>query len=694
MIVTATRRAANVVSVPLSVHALGEDALTELGATGFADYARTVPGLSFTQGSDGEKQTIRGISSNQWFEVNPATALYLDEVPITSGSGGVGPPYNPDPMLVDINRIEVLRGPQGTLFGASALGGAIRIITNQPDLTNREAFVGTNVSTTEDGAFGYGLHGMVNMPLDDGKAAIRAVAFRADGGGYVDNLSNGEDDVNNKDMTGARVAGTVVLSDRFSLTARAVYQDYRTRGSAREEPNDGPRKQTRVEEPRRDEWANYNLVLDADFGWGSLLASTSYFDRTNDTTGDVSAFLTLFFGIDNPLTVVNAVTVTEAVQEVRLISRADQRVEWIAGVFYQAQDQDVNQDFPSPGFDSLTGGLASLYGPPDNLYVGREHFALDQIAVYGELSHRFTDRLELTAGLRWFDINRDFHADDVGLLFVRGQRSQAGSSSESGMTPRFAVNYERSKTVTLYGNVAKGFRPGGANSTAVDPACLPDLAALGLASIPGEYESDSLWSYEFGAKFRRPDGNLQLDVAAYHTDWSGMQTTKQLNCGVGFIENAGAADVDGAEVALVLRPLPSLTVTLAGTYTDGRLSEDVPNLAASVGDRVPGVPRFAGRVGADYHFLAFHGRDAFVGAGYAHTGDSFSEFSATAGPPLPAYHLTDFRFGVSARRWSTELIVSNASDERGILFAQSNILGQSVQTTRPRTVTLGAMWNR
>ena len=229
VIVTATRRAADVRTVPLSVHVLTEDELTRLGATGFADYARTVAGLSFTDGgTGGENQTIRGITTNSWFEPTQAgTAIYLDEVPITRAGGGVGPPYNPDPLLVDIKRIEVLRGPQGTLFGAGAMGGAIRIITNKPDLSEKAGFVDALVTSTQDGELGYGLHGMFNAPLNDGRAGLRMVAYQQDLGGYIDNLSSGEKDVNNRKITGVRVAGTVLLSDHVSLYGRIAYQDRR-----------------------------------------------------------------------------------------------------------------------------------------------------------------------------------------------------------------------------------------------------------------------------------------------------------------------------------------------------------------------------------------------------------------------------------------------------------------------------------
>jgi len=301
IIVTSTRREANVQSVPLSVSVLTNEDIERLGATGYADYARTVPGVSFADtGWGGGKQIIRGISSSATIpEINPTTTLYLDEVPVMGG--GIGPHYHADPMLVDIERIEVLRGPQGTLFGASSMGGAIRIITAQPDASGSEGFLSTVVSSYDGGGNGYELHGMYNMPLNDGKAAIRAVGYYRDLEGFIGNLATGINNVNTDDIVGARLSGTALLSDNVSITGRIAYQDRESAGNDIEEIEDGPRLQSRLPESNGDEWINYNLVIDADFEWATLLSSTSYLDRSLPLTMDISPFIDIVFGISNPL---------------------------------------------------------------------------------------------------------------------------------------------------------------------------------------------------------------------------------------------------------------------------------------------------------------------------------------------------------------------------------------------------------
>lgn len=695
IIVTATRREVDVRSVPLSVHVITEEALARLGAASFADYAPTVPGLSFTDGgTGGEKQTIRGISTNTWFDLNAATAIYLDEVPMTNAGGPIGPPFNPDPMLVDVKRIEILRGPQGTLFGASAMGGAIRVITNEPNMSATETIVDATVTSTKDGEVGYGLHGIFNLPLNDGRAGIRAVGYHRDLGGYVDNVTTSQSNVNNKEISGGRFTGTFLLSDNARLTGRISYQDRQSDGFEHEESADGPRKQSRLAEPVEDEWSNFNLVLEVDLGWSSLTSSTSYLDRTVDVQADLSPLLNLFFGVSNPLWVVNEEEVSEFVQEVRLVSSGDSRFDWLVGIFYQDQDQDISQDFPSPGFDVLTDGLAAMFGPPDTLFVDRSNYTLEQIALFGDLSYPLTDRLEFSVGARWFEIDRDFNSNKAGLLFVMGQVLDSGSTSESDVTPKFSLNYAANENLTFYGTAAKGFRPGGVNPPegSTEPECVAELAALGLSEFPSGYDSDSLWSYELGAKARWLGGRVQLNAAAYHIDWSDMQTSKLLNCGVGLIENAGAVDSDGIELELVSRLVDNFEFIMGASYNDAELREDVPNLGGRSGDRVPGVPELTAHLGATYYFSAFGGREAFVDGDYHYVGESYNNFDQSISLELPSYNISNIRIGLNTQQWSTALFINNVFDERGILFAEDNILGRWVTATRPRTVGLSTTW--
>jgi outer membrane receptor protein involved in Fe transport len=692
IIVTATRREADVQSVPLSVHVISEEELTQRGATDFADYSRTVPGVSFTDsGWGGEKQIIRGISSSAFIpEINPTTALYLDEIPVMGG--GIGPHYHADPMLVDIERIEVLRGPQGTLFGASSMGGAIRLITAQPDVSSSEGFLSTVVSSFDGGGNGHELHGMYNMPLSDGKAAIRAVGYYRNGEGFIDNLTTDTDNVNTDDVVGARLSGTALLSDNVSVTGKIAYQDRESAGNSIEEIEDGPRLQSRLPESNGDEWINYNLVVEADFEWATLLSSTSYLDRSLSLTLDISPFIDLVFGFSNPLWTDVLDDTHEFIQEFRLISDDSDRFNWIAGVYYQDQDQDYDQDMPSPGLDEMTGGAAEAAGAPDSILIARYKYTLEQLALYGEMSYKVTDRLELIAGARWFDIQRDFTSDSVGI-FAGGGQSESGASRDSGVTPRIGLKFAYSEGLMLYATAAEGFRAGGPNTAegADLPECEQGFRDLGYTEYPFSYDSDSLWSYELGAKTRWFDGRASLNASVYHIDWSDMQTQRFLECGITFNENSGDSMVDGVELEFSAAPTDSLRINVAASYSDATLKEDVPNLGGSDGDRIPGVPRLTGNVGLSYTFPAF-GRDAFIRGDYQYVSNSYNEFDPDIRHELPAYQITNLRVGINGEKWTAAFFAHNVFDERGILIVEDNFLRQSETATPPRTIGISAAW--
>jgi iron complex outermembrane recepter protein len=695
ILVTAMRREQPLSSVPLSVHVISEEELRLTGAMQFADYARSVPGLSFTDGgTGGEKQTVRGVSSDPWSEINSSTAVHLDEVPITNAGGGVGPPFNPDPVLIDINRVEVLRGPQGTLFGAGSMGGAIRVITNEPDFQDTLVELDGTLTSTRDGETGFGAHAVVNVPFRESTGALRAVVYNRDLGGFIDNELDGRQNVDNRALSGGRVAAKYQLNDRASILARVALQNRESAGLSHEEPSVGKRKQSRIPESIDDKWTNYNVVLDVDLDWAALRSSTSYLDRDVDTMADVSFFLSVFFGLDNPLSVINSEQVGEFIQEFRLVSTDADRFNWLAGVFYQDQQQDVSQDFPSPGFDALTGGLASMFGPPDNLFVRREDFSMTQLALYGELSWRFTDRVELTGGGRWYDIDRDYQADNTGLLFVMGQLQESFSAGESGFIPRLSLNYSVLDGLSLYATVAEGFRPGGINppSAITEPACAMELQSLGYSEPPTSYESDSLVSYEAGMRYRSSDGRVRLSGAAYHIDWSDMQTQQLLACGAGFVENAGAADSDGVEFEAVLAATERVEVFLAASYNRAELSDNVPNLNGMKGDRLPGVPRSTARAGASYGFPVAGRKTAFIHADIQYVGDSYMGFNQQASRKLPAYTVGNLRVGLESDSWTATLFIHNLADESGAVFINDNILGEWLTFIRPRTIGASINW--
>jgi outer membrane receptor protein involved in Fe transport len=355
-------------------------------------------------------------------------------------------------------------------------------------------------------------------------------------------------------------------------------------------------------------------------------------------------------------------------------------------------DQDWFQDMPSPGFDEITGGLASAFGLPDNLFQGEYNYTLEQLAFYGDLSYALTDQLELGAGVRWFDIDRGYVGNLMGL-FAPLDPIVEGKAEESGVTPRFSLLFDATDGLTLYASAAEGFRSGGVNSPegSNTPDCIEELESLGFSEYPTNYGSDSLWSYELGAKTRTAGGRVQLNTAFFAIDWSDMQTSRYLNCGITFVENAGKANSDGIEFELAAYPAQSLEIRLSAQYNKAELAEDVPNLGGSKGDPIPGVPQFSGSLSASYYFSAF-GEDGFVLGSYQYVGKSYNEFDPSVRLELPPYQLVNMRIGLDVGNWSGWLFMNNLFDERGIHGLEYSNIRQALTATPPRTFGVGVRW--
>lgn len=690
IIVTATRREAKLATLPLSVHVLTEKQLRQMGALDFQGYAASVPGLNFTDfGFGGESHTIRGVTTIQGSEINPATSVYLDDVPITH-AGGVGLPYSPNPVLVDIERIEVLRGPQGTLFGASSMGGAVRIIPAAPDDRASAAFAEIQASTVADGGEGYELRGMVNEPFAAGRGAVRAVGYWQDADGFIDNVELGARDVNTEETHGGRLAASYGFNDRVGVTGKLTYQRRESDGSDADDMSVPDRQQLRyVSEPNRDTWTLFNLVINAEFDWGEFVSSSAYYDRTIDTRLDTSDFLGFFFDTGATMTAVNEETARELTQEFRVFSPLEDSFHWLAGLFLQDQEAGLNQQFPTTGLEEENREVAALFGSADELYTSWTDTDLEQIAVFGELGYRVNENLEFVLGARWFDIDRNYDSRATGL-FNGGLGTAEGDAGEDGIIPKLSVTYTTADGLTLYATAAEGFRPGGVNPPEASdlPECQQELADLGYDGFPIAYDSDSLWSYELGARKTFAGGRAWVSATAYRIDWTDMQSSHLLDCGIGFLENAGSAVNDGFEFSLSANAADWLQFDVGASYIDARLDEDAPNFNAVKGDRVPAVPRFAAYLGLNFVLPPIAGIDDRLRLDYRYVGSSYTDFSQDWRLPMPSYEITNVRYSLLGERWSAMLFVENAFDERGIALISDSILGSWETTIAPRRVGL------
>lgn len=691
VVVTATKRGETLLQdTAFSIRALDEAVLRDKGVEDFADWAPLVPGLIAQDQGPGEKRyIIRGIQA-----VGPATVgVYFDDAVIsgfnTEDDGGG---RNTDIRLYDVQRIEVLRGPQGTLYGAGSLSGTIRIITNKPDPQNLHGSVSVGAAGTHSGGTSIKANGFANIPLSD-TTALRAVAWHEDEAGFIDNVRLRRDDINEENTSGGRIA-VRWLSDDIEVNASAVIQRTDLEGKQRFYPAIGDLEIDEfVVDTYEDDLELYQGSVTYQLGNGSVHASTALFNRDVFYRFDSTPIL-LFFGVPLPF----AIAVTDQPEsrdlwsnEIRYASDFDSRFQMVVGAFYQELDRDFASNVISAREDGIPNGTE-----PD-IFGRVSSFQTDETALFGEFSYEFTDKLTGVVGARWFDFEQDSQSRET-LPFGGFDPGDAPPpdpdrmASESDVSLKASLSYEVAEDITVYGLFSEGFRQGGTNSTGFG----------NLIIIPEEFESDSIENYELGAKTVWLDGRLAINTSIYTIDWSNIQTLEQEPVqGFSFIGNAGAAQVDGIEVELFARPTEDLDITIAAGYQDARLTEDQPLLEVETpvgrdGDPIPYVPEFTGAVSLQYHFpIGGAGWDAFARADWSYVGSSQTQFNMNGEffHEQDSYDILDLRLVLANQSWEATFFLDNVFDERAELtIIENRAVPLSVFTNRPRTLGAAVSW--
>jgi outer membrane receptor protein involved in Fe transport len=690
VIVTATRRQEPLHAVNLSATALTGEEVRDSGIHDLDDLLDRVPGLSFTNdGFPGYRIAVRGITSGTIAEARPLTAFYLDETPLMTltGTAAAVAYGGPRVQAVDLERLEVSRGPQGTLFGTSAMGGAVRMIMYRPDVTRMTWNATAGYSSTARGGDNLELDAILNLPLAAGQAAARISGFHREIGGFTDNIPRSVRDVDAADISGGRLALLWNASGNLTVLASVHGQHRAMDGLSAADVSAGRYSQARWSAEQDDEtWWLYNLTLDYELPGAQLRSITSYLDRRPDYAFDITAFVDRVLGVFSPTWNQFDDRVRDVIQEIRLVSQNESHIAWLVGAYYQSQDRWLKAETPSPGFDALTGGLAASFGYPDTLGIERTDASLRQRAFYGEASLALAPHWEVTAGARWFRFDQEVEQLGDGL-FNAGRSVLNGSSREEGVTPRIGIAYRPYDGFHLYANAAQGFRPGGSNQFNEETVelCADELEQLGYTGVPPPFESDSLWSYELGGRMRAETGTFLLDGALYYIDWDDMQTLKALQCGLGFAENAGHAVSKGAELELQWRPTRALDLAIALAYTDVRLAEDAPNVSGEEGERIPTVARWAASVSARQEFALSRRWQGFVQADYRFVDATWNDFDQAIRVRVPSRQLVNLRAGLDDGRWSVEVFADNTLDERAVLAHSNNLVGEWQVIAPPRT---------
>jgi len=730
--VTAQKREESLQDVPLSIQAIDNTQIENLGIDSFEDIVAFAPSVSFVSERPGTQNLfMRGIADgSNPNRTNTATAtLYLDEQPLTVGGTIV------DLHGYDIERYEVLNGPQGTYYGAGSVSGTVRIITNKPDPSGYEAGFDVTAGTIENGGELYTLEGFANIPIVEDRVAIRLVGWYDDEGGFIDNIpltrtyTNGatvsnapfaQEDYNTSEITGGRFALRADLTPNWTGTLSAFFQNAETTGAWDHDPRRRGDLQVGrfAEDSGQREFSQIAATIEGSTRFADIVLTTAYFKQDYQSSADYSDYVEYasfapwiqqfacdeFYyygnvGCNDPSMAFQVDDYNERWStEVRATSNGDGPLSWIVGAYFESNESEGSGFWDMPGI-KFGGAPAAFYlsyyggDPlPNEWYSYYGSGGSEQIAVFGEVGYDITERLTLTVGARFFEDS--FSTDPGGWsnYFYEPKTGAAGSSGEtSGEGFKVNLQYQATDNVLTYFNYAEGFRAGGSNG------------AIGQTnpSIPETYTPDYLDSYEVGWKSQLFDGRVVLNGAAYWMVWEDFQTSVyDINIApVIFYANAGNAEVRGFEFDLQTLLTNDWSFNFNANYNQSELSEDFaslvdPNLVwAPEGRELPYVPEWKYAASTRYEFAVTDSMSGYVQASYSFTGEVWNlliEDSVAGAVPerQDAYGLLDLRAGLERGAYRLELFATNVTDERAQVFINTGYYDERITTNRPRTIGL------
>ena len=712
VVVTAEKRESTVQKTPISLTAISGADLQAQGLTDLVAVAQQVPGVSFKTSGPGQTEfEMRGLTSTGG--ESPTVGFYLDETALTPPAMAQNGKVVIDPNLFDLNHVEVLRGPQGTLYGAGSMGGTIKLVTNAPDPKAVAAGVQVIGSGTDGGGFNHTENGMLNVPLLQDVAALRLVVTDKHVAGWIDrdvvspfplevNNSTQRGNVaaapvterfsgsNDENLKGARATLLVLPVDRLSVTAGFLYQRINQEGPSTIDVPPGNEVHYQpfdVSEPFQDTFTLQDVTLKYDFDAFQVVSATSSWTRREFQTQDISEAMQDYIGgflgppANFPFSTADgglgAGSISEddytrqISEELRIASTGSGPWQWLGGGYFSTFHATSH-------VYSYYDGFTALFGT-NNLADNHRLLGVDQYALFGETSYQLPSNLKATAGLRYFTYHSNSATSVSGVSANGTSATLFGLAQNSGVTPKFNLAYIPDDNTTVYATVSKGFRPGGPNSP-IPPPCAP---------APNQFGPDSVWSYEVGEKLRMPDGRVSLNSDVYYEDWSNIQQQVAPGCGYKFTTNAGKAKVYGAEVEAAIVLVTGLTLSQNFGYTHATNSTTVPEAGVVSGDRLLDVPKVTANTTLAYRYPLAGSLSLIARLNNSYV-DSIQDITFTRNT-LPSYDLVDARLGVESDKWSVVVFTDNLTNKRallsdtGALSANISILNR-VATNQPRTV--------
>jgi iron complex outermembrane recepter protein len=729
IVVTAEKRSSTIQDTAISMSALSGEQLQQQGISGITGVVQSVPGLSMRSSGPGQTELeMRGLSSSGGS--SPTVGFYLDDYPLTAPAAALVGKVVIDPDLYDLNRVEVLRGPQGTLYGSGSMGGTVKLVTNEPILNRFEGSVDAFGSGTSGGGFNRGGNLMLNVPLLADTFAMRIVATDKYRDGWITRYvepdfpvptnpgpcgpgwpgctrgdvtaitpSQSTPRINWERLQGGRVEFLAQPTAALKIEATAIYQKI-TMGDYDEYDlppgiTDARFQSDNNNEPISDEFKLYGLTASYDLGFAQLTSASAYYSRTESQTQDTSEplySLLPLYGVTISQFYPNAFNETDTTrqfsEELRIASTGTGPLQWIAGAFFshfQSIFAEYNASIPIVA--NAPGELA--VDPEGILYQANNPYHIKQYAIFGEGTYAFTENWKLTAGARWYRFDSRADEETEGYLATSGSATPLLNTfvtSNTGVNPKVTLSYEQNHDLTIYGTASRGFRPGGINQQIPDPPCTLATEAYG---------PDSIWNYEIGEKAKLLDNRVIVNADVYYIRWSQVQQSVNQPCGYPLTQNAGTAASYGPEVEITALLTPELTLAVSGTYTHATLTSVNTSLEQADTAFTPGlgllnVPKYTETTSLTYvkpinDNLKFSARlnNSYVGQA--------TDIDFTYGT-LPSYNLVGLRFGLLGEKLSGFLFADNLTDKRAQLginttgFAYTIPSLIRVATNQPRTI--------
>lgn len=674
IVVTAGRRPEGPQVLPQAITALSGSQLTSAGATDLNSLSSLVAGMTVTNlGAGRDKILLRGMSDGAFTGLTQSTvALYLDLIPITYSAP------DPDLKLVDVDRVEVLRGPQGTLYGTGPIGGVIRMITRAPDPSSSYFGLSATRSWTHEGGPNSDYSGTANLALLDGQIAIRGNYYEEKFGGYINDVNLKIRHVNDGSREGGRLAIAARLSDNWTATVGGAHQVidtedthyvYRVLG--------GRLRANLVREPHHNAFDEVYATLSGRPEWGRLDASVGYIQHRFQSRYDASSALPAFGSSARIGALDERKEIELLVAEVSTASVSDGPFHWLAGGFLS-----VNSTRADTVLSALRPFIAELYEETRS-------DDLEEFALFGEAAYEVSPDLKLTAGARYSDVGYATLSDVVQRA---GSRLFSGTGRSAGFSPKLAVEYRFSDELNLYAQVSQGHRSGGFNTAG--PIGQPFTGEIGVPSR--KYEPDVLWSYETGAKATLIDGSVQARIAMFAARWRNIQSDQFLPSGLAYAVNVGDGANKGIEIELNWQATPDLEVRTNALFADPEITRPSPSFNSRGDAGLPGVPAASVNIYASYRHPAPWGMEFIADGNAAYVGASRLTFDAERRYRMGDYVTGRLSAGLEGENWVATAFVENPFDTRGNTFSFGDPFrlpeAHATIPLRPRTLGLSFSW--